>query len=85
MYYLPTLLYLLYLLPRREGEEEERVEKDQTITTTKTTKQQTANNINKQVPFTFFTHNGIRCMVHIPHSFEMYMQCRSKKNSSVDQ
>jgi len=55
------------------------VEKDQTITTTKTTKQQTTNNINKQVPFTFFTHNGIRCMVHIPHSFEMYMQCRSKK------
>lgn len=56
------------------------MEKDQTITTTKTTKQQTTNNINKQVPFTFFTHNGIRCMVHIPHSFEMYMQCRSKKN-----
>lgn len=83
MYYSP---YSTYLLPRREGEEEERVEKDQTITTTKTTGDNDNNiNINKQVPFTFFTHNGIRCMVHIPHSLEMYMQCRSKKKSSVDQ
>lgn len=58
------------------------MEKDQTITTTKTkTTSDNDNIINKQVPFTFFTHNGIRYMVHrYPHSFEMYMQCRSKKN-----
>lgn len=78
MYYLPYSTYSTYF-PGGRGRKRGRVEKDQTITTTKTTKQQTTNNINKQVPFTFFTHNGIRCMVHIPHSFEMYMQCRSKK------